>query len=215
MRDAFATEDMGVVLRTYRYHPAHGHKPLSQETISRWLGRSVTQSQLSRIESGQNQVDSRRKLIHIAQALHMPADLLWFKLPGQAVAPSQHGEGAVFALPNGGPVIPAAGVRAGSALADALLETLGHYVTTDDLVGSRSLVVIVGQQLQFIDEQATKARGKDKDRLRYVGARYAEFAGWVYQDAGDLDSAMQVSSTAFDYAQEIGDEALRLMRNSP
>src|SRR5262249_14320197 len=158
MRDAFATEDMGVVLRTYRYHPAHGHKPLSQETVSRWLG-TVTQSQLSRIESGQNRVDSQRKLIHIARALHMPADLLWFKLPGQAVAPSQHAEGAVFALPNGGPVVPAAGVRTGSALADTLLETLDHYVTTDNLVGSRSLVVIVGQQLQFIDEQATKARG--------------------------------------------------------
>src|SRR5690606_37022049 len=45
MRDAFATRDMGTVLRAYRYHPAHGHRALSQETVSRWLG-TVTQSQL-------------------------------------------------------------------------------------------------------------------------------------------------------------------------
>jgi tetratricopeptide (TPR) repeat protein len=206
MRDAFATRDMGVVVRAYRYHPAHGHKPLSQETVSRWLG-SVTQSQLSRIESGQNRVDTLDKLMHYARALKMPADLLWFELPEHAVAPSRLAEGAVFALPDG-PVVPATGVRTGSALADALLETLGHYATTDNLVGSRSLVGIVPRQLQFIDEQTTKARGKDRDRLRYVGARYAEFAGWVYQDTGALASAMQVSSTALDYAQEIGDEAL-------
>jgi len=192
----------------------HGHKPLSQETVSRWLG--VTQSQLSRIESGQCRVDTTEKLRHYARKLKMPPELLWVKPPQHALAPSQPPDGAVFALP-GGPVVRAAGVRTGSALADALLQTLGNYLTTDDLVGSRSLVSIVPQQLQFIDEQTARARGKDKKRLQYVGARYAEFAGWVYQDTGALSSAMQVSSTALDYAQEIGDETLSsyiLMRRS-
>lgn len=222
LRDAFAAQDMGAVVRAYRYHPAHGRKPLSQETVSRWLSSvpqsqySVTQSQLSRIESGQNRVDTFEKQMHYARALKMPAELLWFKLPEHAVEPPRHSDGAVFALP-GGPVVAAAGVRTGSALADTLLLTLGNYSTTDNLVGSRSLVNIVPQQLQFIDGQATKARGKDKKRLQYVGARYAEFAGWVYQETGALGSAMQVSSAALDYAQEIGDEALCayiLMRRS-
>jgi hypothetical protein len=62
MRDAFASRDMGIVVRAYRYHPAHGHKALPQEIVSRWLG-TVTQSQLSRIESGRNRVDTLDKLI--------------------------------------------------------------------------------------------------------------------------------------------------------
>jgi len=67
MRDAFASRDMGMIVRAYRYHPAHGHKALPQETVSRWIG-TVTQSQLSRIESGRNRVDTLDKLIHYARA---------------------------------------------------------------------------------------------------------------------------------------------------
>jgi transcriptional regulator with XRE-family HTH domain len=214
MRDAFATRDMGVVVRTYRYHPAHGHKALPQETLARWLG-TVTQSQLSRIESGRNHVDKLDKLIHYAQALKMPPDLLWFELPENLAAQAKP-SGGVFALP-GGPIVPAAGLRTGSALADSLLQTLNHYSATDNLIGPQSLVAIVPQQLRSIDEQVMSAHGRDKARLLYVAARYAEFAGWIYQDAGHLDSAMQMSSIAHDYAQEVGDENLCsyiLMRRS-
>lgn len=215
MRDAFATRNMGTVVRAYRYHPAHGHKPLPQETVSRWLG-SVTQSQLSRIESGRNRVDTLDKLIHYARSLKMPADLLWFELPEQTVESPRQSDRGVFALPDG-LLVPAAGVRTGSALADSLLDTLNHYSTTDNLAGPQSLVGIVPQQLKFIDELTAAARGRDRTRLLYVGARFAEFAGWIYQDTGALASAMQMSSIASDYAQEIGDDALSsyvLMRRS-
>src|SRR3954447_12626513 len=98
MRDAFASRDMGTVVRAYRYHPAHGHKALPQEIVSRWLG-TVTQSQLSRIESGRNRVDTLDKLIHYARSLKMPADLLWFELPEDAEeVPKRSAD--VFALPN-------------------------------------------------------------------------------------------------------------------
>jgi hypothetical protein len=79
------------------------------------------------------------------------------------------------------------------------------------------LVGVVPQQVRFIDEILDKARGKDRVRLLYVVARYAEFAGWVYQDAGALTSAMQMSNSAFDCVQELGDEKLAsyiLMRRS-
>lgn len=214
MRDAFATRNMGTIVRTYRYHPAHGHKPLPQETVSRWLG-SVTQSQLSRIESGRNRVDTYDKLVHYAQALKMPADLLWFELPDSTVESPRH-SGGVIALPDG-PVIPAASLRMGSALADSLLSTLNHYSAMDNLAGPQSLIGIVPQQLRYIDGLISNAHGKDRARLLYVAARFAEFAGWIYQDAGSLPSAMQMSSVAFDYADEIGDENLSsyiLMRRS-
>jgi transcriptional regulator with XRE-family HTH domain len=75
----------------------HGHKPLPQEILSRWLG--ITQSQLSRIESGRNRVDTLDKLVYYARSLKMPADLLWFELPEEKETPKRSGD--VFALPDG------------------------------------------------------------------------------------------------------------------
>ncbi len=213
MRDAFASRDMGTVVRAYRYHPAHGHKAFPQEIVSRWLG--VTQSQLSRIESGRNRVDTLDKLIHYARSLKMPADLLWFELPEEKEeAPKR--SGGVFALPDG-PLVAATSLHTKSALAHSLLGTLDLYVDIEELAGVQSLVYIAPQQLRFVEDLLSDARSKDRKQLLYVGARYAEFAGWVYQDTGALNSAMQMSSTALDFAQELGDETLIsyiLMRRS-
>lgn len=125
MRDAFDSRVMGEVVHAYRHHPAHGHKPLPQEAVSRWLG--ITQSQLSRIESGRNKVNTIEKLIHYALALKMPADYLWFELPKNTTPTVDLLTGSVLALPGGGPVVRAVSVNAGSGLADSLLATLGHY----------------------------------------------------------------------------------------
>ena len=214
MRDAFASRDMGTVVRTYRYHPAHGHKPLPQETVSRWLG-TVTQSQLSRIESGRNRVDTLDKLIHYARSLKMPADLLWFELPAEKQEDPKRSRD-VFVLPDG-PLVAATSMHTESALADSLLATLDLYSNTDNLAGPQSLVNIAPEQLRFIEDLLSNARGKDRKQLLRVGARYAEFAGWIYQDTGALNSAMQMSSMALDFAQEADDEMLIsyiLMRRS-
>ena len=215
MRDSFASRDMGTVVRAYRYHPAHGHKALPQETVSRWLG-TVTQSQLSRIESGRNRVDTLDKLIHYARSLKMPADLLWFELPEEKEEQAPKRSGDVFALPDG-PLVAATSLHAESALADSLLGTLDLYSNMDNLAGPHSVVNIAPQQLRFVENLLLNARGKDRKQLLYVGARYAEFAGWIYQDTGALNSAMQMSSIALDFAQEAGDEMLIsyiLMRRS-
>ncbi len=204
MRDAFASRDMGTVVRAYRYHPAHGHKALPQETVSRWLG-TVTQSQLSRIESGRNRVDTLDKLIHYAHLLKMPTDLLWFDLPEVKEPPKRSGD--VFALP-GGPLVAATSSRTESALADSLLGTLDLYSDMDNLAGPQSLVNIAPQQLRFVEDLLSNAHGKDRKQLLHVGARYAEFAGWIYQDTGALNSAMQMSSIALDFAQEADDDTL-------
>jgi tetratricopeptide (TPR) repeat protein len=213
MRDAFASRDMGTVVRAYRYHPAHGHKALPQEIVSRWLG-TVTQSQLSRIESGRNRVDTLDKLIHYARSLKMPTDLLWFELPEEKETLKRSGD--VFALPDG-PLVAATSSHTESALADSLLKTLDLYSGMDNLAGPQPLVNIAPQQLRFVEDLLSNARGKDRKQLLRVGARYAEFAGWIYQDTGALNSAMQMSSIALDFAQEAEDEALIsyiLMRRS-
>lgn len=214
MRDAFASRDMGTVVRTYRYHPAHGHKALPQEMVSRWL--SVTQSQLSRIESGRNHVDTLDKLIHYARTLKMPADLLWFSFPDDNDGEPRRGSGGVLALPDG-PLVSATSVNTDSALANSLLDTLDLYVKTDNLAGPQSLLSIAPEQLRFVEDLLESARGRDRAQLLVVAGRYAEFAGWIYQDSGSLNSAMQMSSIALDFAEEAEDNRLVsyvLMRRS-
>ena len=44
MRDAFASRDMGTVVRAFRYHPAHGHSdtsPGDRESMARYRYDSV------------------------------------------------------------------------------------------------------------------------------------------------------------------------------
>ncbi|WP_253798492.1 helix-turn-helix domain-containing protein [Nocardia amikacinitolerans] len=77
MRDALATWHMGLVIHAYRTHPYHG-RALPQEVVAAWLG--LTQALLSRIEKG-TAPDQISKLTRWAEALGIPGELLWFKLP--------------------------------------------------------------------------------------------------------------------------------------
>ena len=86
---------MGRVIRAYRNHPWHG-RILNQEVVANWL--NVTQAQLSRIETGPAP-DELSKLTHWAQTLGIPAELLWFKLPGR---PGQPDNRARTVTSNGG-----------------------------------------------------------------------------------------------------------------
>src|SRR3712207_2070649 len=195
MRNALATRSMGEVLYSFRSHPAHGHRPLPQETVASWIG--VTQSQLSRLESGKNKVQTLDRLIEIARLLHIPGKLLWFDVPDEQ-DDTLNLTGSVLALPDG-PVIAATSFHTGSAIADSMLETLVTYAAQENLAGSHSFMEILPQQLAHIELLTRNAKGRDRDRLQYVGARFHEFAAWVHQDAGNLALAMQHADSAFNF----------------
>ena len=81
LRDALIRErHIGHAVRSYRKHPFHGQRPVSQEATARWL--SVSQTQLSRIENGRPLYDLDR-LIQWAKVLRIPPELLWFALPDE------------------------------------------------------------------------------------------------------------------------------------
>lgn len=84
MRDAFAAHHMGRVAHAYRQHSHHdavyGAAGISQTLLGQWLG--LTQAQVSRIENGAP-LKNLDTLTHWARMLRIPADLLWFDLPGQ------------------------------------------------------------------------------------------------------------------------------------
>jgi transcriptional regulator with XRE-family HTH domain len=60
-----------------------------------------------------------------------------------------------------------------------------EYAKLDNLLGPAHLLTLTKLHLQFISELLTVATGEGRAELLTVGARYAEFAGWLHQDAGN------------------------------
>src|SRR5437016_5106540 len=82
MRNALAAWHMGRVIYAYRHHPWH-KQALNQSVVGKWFG--LTQTQLSRIENGRAP-EEMSKLVRWARLLGIPAERLWFKLPGEGSA---------------------------------------------------------------------------------------------------------------------------------
>jgi DNA-binding transcriptional regulator YiaG/tetratricopeptide (TPR) repeat protein len=94
---------------------------------------------------------------------------------------------------------------------------LMEYVKIDNLLGPAHLLDLVALHLNFIGELLTLASGRVRVELLTVGAWYAEFAGWLYQDAGNPRVATYWTDRALSWVQA-ADDPLRvsyvLMRKS-
>lgn len=94
---------------------------------------------------------------------------------------------------------------------------LTEYCRVDSLTGPRYVVGSMQSQLGALEQLCGAARGDVRDSLLHIGTRFAELAGWLYQDGGDLAAAMYWNNRAMDYAQELGEAQLIsyvLMRKS-
>jgi transcriptional regulator with XRE-family HTH domain len=92
-----------------------------------------------------------------------------------------------------------------------------EHVAADSLTGPRYVRSFIYPQLLAICEMCQVAHGPDRARILFIGAKFAEFYGWVSQDSGDTEAAVYWTNIALDYAQEIGDcqlIAYILMRKS-
>lgn len=211
LADALAARDMGAVIREYRGHPWHGRRCVPQAQVATWGG--VTQGQLSRLENGRSKVRDLDRLIAWARALRIPGHLLWFTIPDAIDERRRTSRRTVRALAPG-----LAGASAESYLAAQTLKLVREYAATDNLLGPRSLLRPVASHLRYVDQLLSDTRGEKAthDLLR-AAARTAELLGWLYQDAGDLRSAMRVTGRALRYSRELGDKQLEsyvLMRQA-
>ncbi len=202
MRAALAKKDMGSVVYAYRHLPVHGRRPIPQEVVARWL--HISQGQLSRIERGRNHARDIDQLAHYARTLRIPPSLLWFEVDDAGSPRPVVSSTDQVVLPSGKRV-PAAVVPTALPLAEAQLLALEQYARMDMLAGPHSLLPVVAHQIAFIDQLRAGSRGRTRNELLYVSARYAEFMGWLEQDAGDLSAAMSWSNKAYDMVKESGD----------
>ncbi|MFD4433269.1 XRE family transcriptional regulator, partial [Nocardia sp. NPDC058497] len=148
--------------------------------------------------------------------LGIPEELLWSDpSAGMATELGTKSGVAPVRLPSG-KTVPAMSAPMEAPLAKTLLATLNHYATLDMLAGPHDLLDIVENQLSAIDS-AVKGHARDREKLLYASGRFAEFLGWIHQDAGNLRAAMKWSDVALARADECGDTSLHayvLMRKS-
>jgi tetratricopeptide (TPR) repeat protein len=206
----------------FRLARRYGH---SNESIAYWTG--IDPAEVSkRITGGKGPVRTLDRWLRIAEALDMPDEAR--QILGLA---SRRRDSATSAAPlvaddlstSHHPVL--FGVRQGGAppsavdpcLPRTLLDLLVHYAQTDNMLGPRSLLLAVTSQLTLIEQLWTVARGPLRSELLGVGARYAEFAGWLHQDAGDHTTGARWTLQALDLAHAAGSPILAsyaLMRRS-
>jgi tetratricopeptide (TPR) repeat protein len=112
---------------------------------------------------------------------------------------------------------PAHPVRAAPEFVASLGEGLRHHYTADNLIGPRTLLPVMEAQADAIESLTREANGHLLTDLLQVGARYAEFAGWLAQDSGDAGMATSWYRRALEWAEAAGDDRMAgfvLMRRS-
>jgi tetratricopeptide (TPR) repeat protein len=99
----------------------------------------------------------------------------------------------------------------------ALREIHRGYIEADRLMGSICIAGPVSVQLPVVERACQVTRGTDRNEMLRFACQFTEFSGWIFQDAGDLASAMRWTDRALDYALELGDQrviAYTLMRKA-
>lgn len=89
-----------------------------------------------------------------------------------------------------------------------LRQTLHSHYTADNLLGPRVLLPVIVEHVRAIDQLRRGANGSTLDELLRVGAGYAEFAGWLSQDSGDMAGAAAWCDRALEWAQAGGDDRM-------
>ena len=114
-------------------------------------------------------------------------------------------------------VVPRMAPAASVGTVDYFRNVLQEHIRADNLMGPHHLVGVVCAQASLLEQILPATRGDIHDDLVLLAYAYNEFAGWLYQDAGEPNEAMRHSDLAMDYALGLNDPQLTayvLMRKS-
>jgi len=224
---AAAQESPGAVIAAARR--AHG---LSQGQLGGLAGFS--QSAISRIEAGGNLAFDLRMLRVFHRLLGIPPHLLGLSADVFPV-PAADAQRLPIGTPDGRRVPVAvdahtlAAACTSSLLAALPMDALGamepnrpidpdivHRLLvvrrllndSDNWLGSRHLARVVRELYELIDRVRRSATGDLRRQLLDVAALYAEFCGWLHQEAGDLRGGLEWTERALQQAQAADDREL-------
>jgi len=100
---------------------------------------------------------------------------------------------------------------------DAMAQLLDGYARADNVAGSGHLLGVITQHIGQLERAALEARNGLREATFSACSRFAEFAGWLCQDAGDLHEAEHWTQRALDYLEVLDDQLWRayvLMRKA-
>ena len=173
-------ERLGVAGRTVAKWEAHGSAivpvPVMQAVLDTVLARAAEEAK------------SRFGMLLAAQG-----DGVQYAQPGAEVLAELGG--AMLAAP--APVPQRLDPEAIGRLRTILIE----YVKIDNLLGPAHLLALMKLHLDFIGELLNVASGQVRTELLTTGACYAEFAGWLHQDAGNPQWAAYWTNRALGWAR--------------
>ncbi|MFI9326137.1 hypothetical protein ACIGZJ_01175 [Kitasatospora sp. NPDC052868] len=168
----------------------------------------MTPSRVGEVMAGKPKIEKIDVIERIADGLHIPGHMLGLaSLEWEQEAPA-----APQARPRS--IEPSIGGQGLSAPIDpdflvSHLRSLmpGHYKAAN-LLGSRHALDAVTRHVQLLDRLQQNVGGRSRDELLTIGARTAEFRGWLNQDLGDFGQALYWSDRAMEWAQETGDDVM-------
>jgi len=204
MGAALASGNLGRVIRMYRFHPFH-RQPLPQSVVAGWL--YVSQATLSRIERGTRHL-TIDEIDSFTRALGMPVALRWtaHHEAEEDVDPLSRrsllgaGAGAAFGL--SATTAPAAAREINPELVSHWTRLRSVLARHDAMFGPHEVLGTVRHELDLIAEHRQIARGDLRTQLLREESRWAEFASWLSNDAGDLRGRDSWADRALRLAHE-------------
>jgi tetratricopeptide (TPR) repeat protein len=143
---------------------------------------------------------------------------IWVSIPRRMFLTGGLGAAALTALAAATNPAPAevimARLRAASAGAaemtpiEHLRQLRGTLVASDNLLGSDCVMPAVHSQIQVIHQLRAGRGGADRRALLVIQAEYAEFAGWLHQDARDFNGARFWLDRALEWSHMAADREL-------
>ncbi|GGM67732.1 transcriptional regulator [Longimycelium tulufanense] len=115
---------------------------------------------------------------------------------------------AVLGVTSGLAHVPARAAGVDPAVVDRLIDLRSGLVDMDSLLGPGRLVTSVVEQIGTVESLLPVAPPDLRCQLFEVGALFAEFAGWLFDDAGQPAAGSMWSARAFEWAHAAQNPAL-------
>lgn len=138
--------------------------------------------------------------------------IIWVSIPRRTFLSGALGAAASAAIATAGPgpfSASVAGPRSAAAAEINPIETLRQLrralIDADNLLGPGGVLPAVHGQIQVIRQLRAGCRGADRQAFLTMQAEYAEFAGWLHQDARDFQAAGFWLDRALEWSHAAGD----------
>ncbi|MEV8434446.1 helix-turn-helix domain-containing protein [Streptomyces chartreusis] len=163
------------------------------------------------------------KRAHVASGTTGAEHLMDKTPPGSPAPPSRRqviavGAAAILPLGQGDDMTPPASVSAGppvsgteahgEPLVDAYRTLLAQYRRLGQVSPPAAVLPVVAEQTRALRALAERTGSRTGRELLALAARFAEFTGWLSQEADDEDAALRWTAHAVDLAAASGDRDL-------